>query len=278
MTESVLEPVALFPALGRFGSLPTDCLDVSIDACIREIRLVIPPEHGRTFLNLRRLEFYSDGSSVPVMPDGVFQQSSIYNDDAKYGPGSLFEHNGIHSKSEVSPWWSMTFREPQTLKSVRVLNTRNMWGVRSWPLQVHVVDIDGNERCVYAGRTSDAAHASLKALSEWAPSLKIEIGGLFCQEHIRADLFAGVLGILEDKARSEATPWRLLMELVDSRPGANWTDRERELAAAFLLAQYESGRKTSVNSLGGLFQREATSSDSRRRSTSAHTDSGSGSS
>jgi len=261
MEQRALQFAELFPSLGWFGSLDSDCIDLETDGdeLVSCVRISIPEKLGATILNLRGARLFLDGQGAVSVPDGIFTQSSEYNSDARHGASSLLSMRGIHSASEVGPWWQVEFLKPQKLSRIKIFNRRDAWGVRSWPLKVEIGCVDKALRTIYDGRSPAAAVRNLADLDRFLGFIEIRPGILGNASELRIAMLDGVLRCLRERSAvgGRDVPWRCIVSLLRLDRGKAWSEAETNLVARFLLAQHESERQTSIHAFSAVLDNRA---------------------
>lgn len=143
---SIFDLKSQMPSLGYFGSKQADALRIDIGISIDRLKILVPCEDP-TILNLMGLQFVADNSVLDISTiNHTLDQSSTYQDNQSYGANSLLRNTGIHTKSELNPYWSIGFERPLHIDSVILYNRPDFWGSRSWPLECLVHSADGWER------------------------------------------------------------------------------------------------------------------------------------
>lgn len=250
---------ALVPALGYFGPLASDCLEVPVGAEVRAIRLALD-EAKPTFLNLRSLELLRRGKAIGIPEDTVASQSSVADNQPRNGPDSLLAGTGIHSAAERAPWWQARFAAPVAIDALRVFNRGDGWGSRSRTLRVEVEDGGGHWRCVYDGQAPSllarsVVHAWFLAGKPGTVAWPATVGAAAA---LRGELFAGIAARLRDRRLGlRDIDWRALVPMLgawdEQEPGAaEWT-----LIAGFLLAQQQGKGGTSIKAFSLLLDTQA---------------------
>lgn len=138
----------MYPGLGFFGASPLLMLRVQVDAVIFGIRLSLQSTQP-TFLNLQRLELYrsEDRLSISDLPEYIETLSTCH--EAVVLPPALLKGTGIHSASEVAPWWQVVFDSGLKVDELRIANRRDTWGRRACGLNVEILDEAGNWHLLY---------------------------------------------------------------------------------------------------------------------------------
>lgn len=239
----------LFPSLGRFGSLESDSLEINLsDGAITRLRIQIPISVGETFLNLRGIRFYRSNEKTPFVPQGVSSQSSVHGSDGRYDSEALLSMAGIHSKSEVGPWWEINFLEPEAIDSIRIYNRRDTWGRRSWPLEILVNRETETSRIIYSGRSLDVARKKLVEISKWMGGCEIDLALLSDADALREVVLDRAVRFLREETQGRFSAWSLLLPLIRDVRGRPFGEAELEIVSAFLLDQYSKEKQTSLNS------------------------------
>lgn len=251
---------ALAPALGYFGPLAADCLQLKVATNVRVIRLSVA-EPKPTFLNLRGLELIQDGKPL-ALPAGQYtaSQSSVAGDSAGNGPGTLLTMKGIHSKVEYAPWWHVEFSDPPRIHSLRLFNRGDGWNSRSRTLRVEVVDADGRSQLLHDGQSAVqlrhllavASRLAGKALPEAWPAT------VAAATAERRDLLCAIASRLRDRSLPlNAFDWRTIVMMLgvwgsDEPDADEWT-----VIAALLLAQQQGKAGTSIKTFSLLLDTQA---------------------
>lgn len=127
------------PALGYFGSSTADALVIKVHCAIRGIKIWLTNNEPE-ILNLMGMQILKDGAPVALDASAVsYRQSSLYQDEERFGNASLVEMKGIHSKHETHPSWQGIFNAPIDADAIRVFNRADEWGKRSKTLAVAVL-------------------------------------------------------------------------------------------------------------------------------------------
>lgn len=249
---------ALAPALGYFGPLASDCLEVAVGADVRAVRLSLD-EARPTFLNLRSLELVRGGKAIGVPGGTTASQSSVADNQPRNGPDSLLAGTGIHSAAERAPWWQASFATPVPVDALRIFNRGDGWGSRSRTLRVEV-DEGGGWRCVHHGQAPAAlartvGHAWSLAGRPGTVAWPATAGAAVA---LRGELLAAIAARLRDRRLGlQDIDWRALVPMLgvweEREPGADeWT-----LVAGFLLAQQRGKGGTSIKAFSLLLNSQA---------------------
>ena len=252
---------ALAPALGYFGALPSDSLEVRLDRPVTAIRLALD-EPRPVFLNLRGLELLKDGAAL-ALPEDAWQarQSSTTGEDAANGAGNLLRSRGIHSGAEQAPWWEVRFAVPVEADTLRLHNRTDGWGRRSRTLRIDVTGTDGRVHRVHDGQSSGLLAACVAEAARAAgippvPALPVDVPAA---ARLRKHLLSRIAARLRSKALPlQQVRWPMVLPLVDA-----WnqlddpTPDEWTVLAGFLLAQHQGKRGTSIRAFSFLLDRRS---------------------
>jgi hypothetical protein len=229
----------LLPSLGYFGSSDFDCLKIGINEPIDGLKIFLPG-FDKAVLNLRGIKLISEGKLVPFSLDEmVIAQSSTYEDDTKHGPTSLFALAGIHSKAEMNPFWAVEFKTRIFIDEVRLYNRADIWGKRSWPLEVHTKSANAWTK-VYAADNFQPVYAALSELFRLTEQ-KIGIREFihtFCGE-TKSDPLSEINSRGDFFSRN--IDWRHILQFVDINSESEFSDSEINIVAAKLLDQALKG-------------------------------------
>ena len=231
---------SLFPGLGYFGTTGSDSIDIRLDEKIRSIRIFLPETGRPGLLNLTRLELHGRSGLLALDEHEVqATQSTVYNDDPRFGPDNLLSGKGIHTKSEPSPWWQASFVEPVSVSRLRLYNRRDRWGARS---RHAVIRIETESRRIDVRDPCTAEHA-IELLRDC-----METCGPVVLESDPAILRRRILVALSERIRAPETaldtlPWRSLLPLVRMWDPCALDEHEMTLIGAWL---------TQCNGLGPL--------------------------
>ncbi len=138
----------LYPGLGFFGASPSLMLRVQVATVICGIRLSLQSIQP-TFLNLQRLELYCSGHRLLPSDLPEYTETLSTCHEAVALPPALLKGVGIHSESEVTPWWQVNFSCGIKVDEIRLANRRDTWGRRARGLNIEILDEYGNWHLLY---------------------------------------------------------------------------------------------------------------------------------
>jgi LicD family len=221
----------LLPALGYFGASDSDCLDILWSGNVRGIRIAIPEDGSQSVLNLTRMELYDPEGRISLAPRGVeTTQSSVYNDDARFGPGNLLRGKDIHTKPENAPWWQATLQHETPITRIRLFNRGDYWGLRARRIRIELL-VENSWLCVHCHNNGENLFSILQACSAITGPLRLEGS----PRQIRATLLENISRkLLTTEASLHHIPWRKIIPLVDLWGSGQLTEHETTLLAAWM--------------------------------------------
>lgn len=232
--SALTDTSTLLPSLGFFGFTQGDALKLRLDAPITGLRVQIEDPAGPCLLHLHGITMHKGGRAVDVAGKGRARQSSVHRDEPRFGPDTLLASKGIHSKSEMRPWWSVEFDAPVDVDEVRIFNLRDTWSRRARLMRAYTRAADGNWTLRHDGASADAALQSLFAL--------LTICGPF---EFRADepaaalrqrlLAACAAAIVRGGLPLKNLPWQNILPIVDLFGPDPLGDDELTVLAARLM-------------------------------------------
>lgn len=227
---------SLMPSLGYFGSALGDPLVFQLESPIKRLRLELGPNPSPQILNIDGISFYEAGRPIKIEIANV-KQSSIYQDDPRYGSESLLDGKGIHTKAESNPWWEIEFKETIKLNEIQISNRRDQWGSRARTLQMHCCDKENRWKKLFDAQSCDEQLANL--LSAARISKMPYVFQKNTPAEIRKELIRGVAGevSLQDTNLSKLE-WRRVLSLVDIWGNSVLSDPELTIIAARILNSY----------------------------------------
>lgn len=91
-----------------------------------------------------------DGQPLTIDPKMVSPRESCHRADHRTPPYFLQPSGpGVHTGKDTGAWWEASLSEPVFPDSLRYLNRRDKWGVRSQQIRVDVQEADGDWTEVY---------------------------------------------------------------------------------------------------------------------------------
>jgi hypothetical protein len=231
MQDRMIDTSTLFPGLGYFGATNSDCITVRVNDKIQGIRICLPAGHAYNLLNLKKLEILDTKGLIRLDESEIeLSQSSVYNDDPKFGPQSLLQGKGIHTLSEREPWWQAEFRTPVEITQLRLYNRGDRWGTRARNV---VIQVRIGVRWVEVRNPHTGQHL-WGLLRQCA-----DVAGPIPLSGDAATLRRQLLSAIAEKLSSPATaletlPWGSLLELVNMWDGGPLDDHELTLVAAWM--------------------------------------------
>lgn len=236
-TESAGAARALFPSLGYFGSLNSDCLIVPVWQRVRYLKLSIEDD-APSVLSLRGVQMFHDGKPIRLAPSEVrVRQSSVYESNAGWGPEALLTFRGNHTDWESNPWWDISLSTPIQVNRLCVFNRSDAWGHRAFSIRVEIESASGAHRVLYRGSSADALVSQLAKVLAIAGSIEAVPGDdveaasrmrLVLLDRVASRIRAGGL------APSEAA-WSTLVSLISIGEHTPLSADETTLLAAAIL-------------------------------------------
>jgi LicD family len=225
----------LLPALGYFGATHSDCLDLQWTGTVRGMRATIPEDGGPHILNLTGLELHGRDGCNALDPDldlcGVeTTQSSVYEDDPRFGPGHLLRGGDIHTQSESSPWWQATWPQETQITRIRLFNRGDHWGIRARTLCIELLVGDRWQQ-VHCPGSGEQLLGTLQACSAVTGSICLDADPRRTRDTLLEQL-ADKLLCADTALHSVA--WRRILPLVDIWSPHALTDPETTVLAAWM--------------------------------------------
>lgn len=241
----------MFPGLGYFGALDSDCLDIPVARAVKSLTLRLG-EAAPAHLNLRAIEFHGGSGRLAFgMDDYDAWMSSCNTDAPEFAAKSFMQGCSIHSRAELHPSWTVQLHDPVQVDFVRIRNRPDVWGLRSRSLQVSVESADGGVRVMH-DLASDAAQDEAIGMLRRLVGRDDESSG----DTIRWDgevavLRMQLLDALAEGLRSaslpiDSIPWRHVLQLLDIWSGEAPCEGGWTVLSGFLLAQHRFRQGTSI--------------------------------
>ena len=233
-----MEKVSLVPGLGLFGPTEYDCLRVAVPEQVTSIKLVLRDPQPQ-ILNLKKIEFFFQGKAIKLDRNGyTLAQSSVYMDKE---PGLLLTGDGMHTEREHAPFWSISFVNPVAIDEVRVFNRGDKWSMRSKTIAIEATDTAGATVNLYQPRTpEELLHKIIATIPGFQEAESTEL----TRESVIAQL---VRSAMNGELKILDADWPTLIQLIDVwNETVDLSDDEIAVLALFLLAQRQSGWKTSL--------------------------------
>ncbi|MBK1688162.1 hypothetical protein CKO37_11665 [Rubrivivax gelatinosus] len=232
--SALTDTATLLPSLGYFAFTPADALKLRLDAPITGLRVQIEDPTGPCLLHLHGITLLKGGRALDVAGKGRARQSSAHRDEARFGPDTLLASKGMHTKSEMRPWWAVEFTEPVDADEVRIFNLRDTWSRRARPLRVFTRAADGNWTLRHDGSSADAALQSLFAVLSICGPIEFRADEPAAQLRQRL-LAACAAAIMRGALPLKDLPWQRILPIVDLYGAAPLGDDELTVLAARLM-------------------------------------------
>lgn len=246
----------LFPALGYFGSAPSDALRIELSGSIRGIEISLTDEEPQ-ILNLMGLKLVKADAVVKMdEANCVFEQSSIYQNDARFAPVSLIAERGIHTNRERNPFWRVVFRSALEVDFVRIANRGDEWGKRSRTLLVSVLyEASDTWTQVYNAQSATVMLSTLLAGIHAANDTTI--GGSQSMETVRDEIVSrAAQRVMRGELVLESVDWQKFMNFLPIWNG-DFSDSELTVTAAKIFHEKAQYEKAALTDTAFMFRKPA---------------------
>jgi hypothetical protein len=253
----------MLPSLGYFGGVDANFDEQPIKRDVAGLIFVLTDPRP-TYLNLRGFTLRDNGGTCDAK--GLVRSaalSSVRDQDRHKDPASALNLGGIHSDKEFRPRWSVSFREPVRVESIRIYNRLDGVGRRSFAHELWVIDSEGNEARISrrgAGETFLQTIRLLKSLpgQDFRGSIPVTVEA---QSQWRGDTVRSVVRVIRSKKPLTLTRTHsnLLFGLLPTRAHADLIDEDWFLLAYLLLQQRTRvlGTRTGIRSFSSILSSPA---------------------
>jgi hypothetical protein len=221
----------LLPALGYFGATRSDCLEIQWSGSILGIRIVIPEDGNLNVLNLNHLELYNQDGICTIDQQFIkTTQSSVYDDNARFGPSHLILGGGIHTQPERAPWWQVQMQLETQVTRIRLFNRGDYWGIRARKIRVELL-VGNTWVCAYYSRNAESLLRTLQACGTIMGAIRLDGDPRL----IRNEVLEKISGkILTTDVSPKNIPWREILPLIDMWGTEQLTEQETTILAAWM--------------------------------------------
>jgi hypothetical protein len=253
----------MLPSLGYFGGVDANFDEEPVKRDVAGLIFVLTDPRP-TYLNLRGFTLRHDGRTCNArsLVRGA-TLSSVRDQDRHKDPAGALNLEGIHSDKELRPRWSVSFREPVRVDSIRIYNRLDGVGRRSFAHELRVVDSEGSQVRISrrgAGETFLQTIRLLKSLlgEEFRGGIPVTTKA---QCHWRDENVLALVRLIRSKGLPTLTRSQsnLLFGLLPTRSDAELIDEDWFLLAYLLLQQRTRvlGTRTGIRSFGSVLSSPA---------------------